>query len=148
MPRFLRVVTGDAKAVTAPARGAAAAQWTCRGVADRSTPRYPLCRPGDQVVRVFDFPSCWDGLRADSPTHRAHVVFPAANGGCPAASFPIPQLRIEVRYAVPPGRSFAIDTFPEQHRSPLTDHADFIDVMPDALMAEVVDCLNTGRGCD
>jgi len=28
-----------------------------------------------------------------------------------------------------------------------SDHADFIDVMPDPLMARVVGCLNTGRRC-
>ena len=50
-------------------------------------------------------------------------------------------------YTVPAGRSFALDTFPEQLHNPLTDHADFENVMPDALMASVVDCINRGRRC-
>jgi hypothetical protein len=147
MPRFLRMITGDAKAVTAPAPDATAAQWTCSGARDRRTERYPLCPPKQRVLRIFDFPSCWDGLRADSPNHRSHVVFPATDGSCPGSAFPIPQLHIEVGYSVPAGRSYAVDTFPDQHRSPRTDHAGFIDVMPDALMARLVDCLNTGRRC-
>jgi Domain of unknown function (DUF1996) len=147
MPRFLRVVTGNAKALTQPVPGLPAAQWTCSGATDRRTPRYPLCPPGERVVRIFDYPSCWDGVRLDSPTHRAHVVFPAGNGACPAATFPIPQLRVELSYSVPPGRSYAIDTLPEQRRSPLADHADFINVMPDPMMARLVDCLNSGRHC-
>ena len=147
MPRFLRLLTGDSKAVTKPAPTSTAPLWTCSGITDRHTTRYPLCPPGQRVLRIFDYPSCWDGLRTDSPNHRAHVVFPTANGACPGATFAIPQLRIEVGYAVPPGRTFAIDTFPDQHRSPVTDHSDFIDVMPDPLMAQVVGCLNAGRHC-
>jgi len=147
MPRFLRMITGDAKAATAPAPTATAAQWTCSGARDRRTERYPLCPPGQLVLRIFDFPSCWDGLHSDSPNHRSHVAFPAADGGCPDGTFAIPQLHIEVGYSVPAGRSYAIDTFPDQRRSPRTDHAGFIDVMPDALMTKLVDCLNTGRHC-
>jgi hypothetical protein len=147
MPRFLRMITGDAKAATARASTAPPAQWTCSGTRDRRTDRYPLCPPGQRVLRIFDFPNCWDGLRTDSPNHVSHVVFPATDGGCPDSTFPIPKLHIEVGYSVPGGRSYAIDTFPEQHRSPRTDHAAFIDVMPDALMARLVDCVNTGRHC-
>ena len=147
MPRFLRVVTGNLKALTQPVPGLPGPQWTCSGATDRRTPRYPLCPPGERVVRIFDFPSCWDGARLDSPTHRAHVVFPVGDGACPAATFPIPRLRVELSYSVPPGRSFAVDTLPEQRRSPLTDHADFINVMPDSMMARLVDCLNSGRHC-
>jgi hypothetical protein len=146
MPRFLRVVTGNALAHTTGG-GMSSAQWTCAGHTDRATPLYPLCPRGRQLLRTFDFPSCWDGRRTDSPTHREHVVFPAANGVCPRDTFAIPQLRVQVTHTVPPGRSFAIDTFPEQQGSPTTDHADFIDVMPDTVMANVVACLNGGRRC-
>lgn len=147
MPRFLRVVTGDPRAATAPTSGVPKAQWSCTGFHDRRSPLYPLCPPGQRVLRIFEFPSCWDGRRTDSPNHRAHVVFPAAGGACPRETFPIPQLRLEVAYPVPPGRSFAVDSFPEQRRHPATDHADFINVMPDPLMAQVVNCVNSGRHC-
>lgn len=144
MPRFLRLSTGNANAATAPP---GTAQWSCTGSPDRRTPLYPLCPAGQHVLRIFDFPSCWDGRRTDSPNHRAHAVFPAPNGVCPRDTFPIPQLHLEVAYPVPPGRSFAIDAFPDQRRHPTTDHAHFINVMPDPLMSRVVACLNGGRRC-
>jgi len=146
MPRFLRAVFGNSRALTTGG-GVSRAQWSCAGYPDRATPMYPLCPTGRSVLRTFEFPSCWDGRRVDSPTHREHVVFPAGNGVCPRDTFAIPRLRMQVAYAVPPGRSFAIDTFPEQLGSPTTDHADYIDVMPDDLMARVVGCLNEGRHC-
>ena len=146
MPRFLRVVTGDARARTA-VTGPGGAQWTCSGFVDRRTPLYPVCPNGRRVLRIYDFPSCWDGRRTDSPSHREHVVFPAANGVCPRDTFAIPQLHLETAYLVPAGRSFAIDTFPERRRSPTTDHADFINVMPETLMAGAVACVNGGRHC-
>jgi len=43
------------------------------------------------------------------------------------------------------GAIYAIDSCPDQRRSPLTDHADFIDVMSDRLQAQVVACVNDGR---
>jgi hypothetical protein len=148
MPRFLRAVTGNARAVTAgPASPATRAHWGCTGFPDRATRLYPLCPAGQRLVRTFLFPNCWDGRRNDSPTHREHVVFAAPNGVCPHDTFPIPRLRVQVAYAVPAGRSFAIDTAPEQRHSPTTDHADFINVMADRLMARAVACLNGGERC-
>jgi hypothetical protein len=146
MPRFLRLVAGDPRAATA-ATPAGTAQWSCTGSTQRRTQLYPLCPSGERVLRIYDFPSCWDGRRTDSPTHRAHALYPAADGSCPPNSFPIPRLHLEIGYTVPPGRSFLIDAFPEQHHSPITDHANFINVMPAPLMERVVTCLNSGRRC-
>jgi hypothetical protein len=147
MPRFLRLITGNAHAATTSTPGIGSAQWSCTGHPDRRTPHYPLCPLGQEVLRIFDFPSCWDGRRTDSPNHQVHVVFPAPDGSCPHDTFPIPQLHLEVTYPIPLGRSFAIDAFPEQHHDPATDHAAFINVMPDPLMAQVVTCLNNGIHC-
>jgi hypothetical protein len=148
MPRFLRIVTGDAKAVT---KGAAQARahWACSGTPDRASgTHYPLCPAGQSVQRVGEFPSCWDGLRLDSETHRTHVTFAdPVTGACPAGTLPVPRLRITLSYAVPAGRSYAVDSFPEQQRKPVTDHFDFENLMPDALMTQLTACLNTGRTC-
>lgn len=149
MPRFLRIVTGDAKAVTnGPAAGHARASWTCSGTPDRSSStHYPLCPAGQLVQRVGEFPSCWRA-GTDSDTHRTHVVFPdPGTGACPTGTTPIPRLRITVSYQVPPGRSYAIDSFPAQQRKPVTDHFDFANLMPEPLMRHAVDCINTGRTC-
>ncbi|MBB2742752.1 UNVERIFIED_ORG: hypothetical protein FHR35_002574 [Microbispora rosea subsp. rosea] len=146
MPRFLRMITGDAKAATNGGANARA-QWTCTGFTNRLTSRYPLCPRSGLVLRVLDFPSCWDGQNTDSATHRTHVVFPGANGACPAGTRAIPQLRMTLAYSVPSGPSFAVDSFPEQQHNPVTDHADFENVMPDRLMSTVVSCVNRGLRC-
>jgi hypothetical protein len=147
IPEFTRIITGDAKATTnGPAN--AKAQWTCTGFTNRLTTKYPLCPRGSQVQRILNFPSCWDGVNTDSANHRAHIVFPdAASGACPAGTKAVPQLKMTLTYSVPGGRSYSLDTFPEQLHNPLTDHADFVNVMPDRLMSNAVNCINRGRRC-
>lgn len=147
MPRFLRVSTGDSRAVTNGPRPFARVQWACSNEPQRRVDRYPLCPAGTGTVRLFDFPSCWNGLTTDSENHRGHIVFPAANGVCQNGFFAVPALRVEVAYDLPPGQRYAIDAFPEQRRSPRTDHADFINLMTEEQMTEVVACLNAGRSC-
>ncbi|WP_431916057.1 DUF1996 domain-containing protein [Nonomuraea jabiensis] len=147
MPRFLRLITGDAKAATNGA-GNARAAWSCTGFQNRISPdKYPLCPRGSQVVRILDFPSCWDGQNTDSANHRTHVVFPGQGGACPQGTKAVPALRMTLTYSVPQGPSFAVDAFPEQKHNPITDHADFANVMPDRLMQFVVSCINRGRRC-
>ncbi|MFI1532939.1 DUF1996 domain-containing protein [Streptomyces anandii] len=156
MPRFLRIITGDAKAfVNGPAN--ANASWSCTGFEDRQLKdKYPLCPKGSDVVRTFRFQSCWDGRNIDSANHRTHVAFADAQGACPAGFEAIPQLvqRIVYDVAAPSlndgGRTtplFAVDSFPEQLHKPVTDHGDFINVFDDGLMRQMVDCINNGRTC-
>jgi hypothetical protein len=147
MPPFLRMVVGNPHAYTQPGKSTTRANWTCSGSRDRTTVLYPRCPAGQQVVRVFDFPSCWNGTTVDSASHRSHVVYPMVTGACPARTLPIPQLHLEVAYAVPVDVDYVLDTFPEEQGSSSTDHADFINAMPSALMAEVVRCLNDGLNC-
>ena len=147
IPRFLRMLAGNARALTTPIAGVSPAQWSCSGTPDRQTQLYPLCPSGQRVVRTYNFPSCWDGLHLDSPNHRSHVSYPTASGSCPHNTFPIPQLRLQVAYAVPPGRSYAIDSFPDQHRSPLSDHAEFVNVMDEDLMVQATSCINNRARC-
>jgi hypothetical protein len=150
MPSFLRITTGDAKAVTkGPAASHARAMWTCSGTPARaSSTHYPLCPAGQLVERVGEFPSCWNGAGTDSDDHRSHVTFPnPGTGACATGTVPIPQLRITVSYRVAPGRSYAIDSFPDQLRQAVTDHFDFENLMPASLMARAVDCINSGRTC-
>jgi hypothetical protein len=146
MPRLLRGAVGDAYAFT---NGGARAEpvWSCSGSPDRRTTRYPICPGGERVLRVFDFPSCWDGRRTDSSDHRAHLVFPQPGGGCPISTFAVPRLEIVVAYAIGKDTRYRIDAFHAQRHSPLTDHAFFVNLMPGALMREIVRCLNTGQIC-
>jgi hypothetical protein len=147
MPEFLRIAVGDPKAVTDGNIDIAQPKWSCTGYANRVTRDYPLCPEGSDVLRIYDFPNCWNGTSLDSPTHTTHVLAAASNGVCPHGTFPVPQLTITLTYHVPAGTMFAIDSFPEDHRSPITDHADFIDVMPDQLQAKIVSCVNSGQQC-
>ncbi|GAA3653118.1 hypothetical protein GCM10022224_015140 [Nonomuraea antimicrobica] len=147
MPRFLRLITGDAKAATNGAANARAG-WSCSGFQNRISPdKYTLCPRGSQVLRILDFPSCWDGQNTDSANHRTHVVFPDQSGACPQGTRAIPALRMTLAYNVPQGPSYAVDAFPEQKHNPITDHGDFANVMPDRLMQFVVSCINRGRRC-
>lgn len=146
MPRFLRLVTGDPVAATTPSTDIRA-QWGCSGYPDRFTTKYARCPRGSRLTRTLDFPSCWNGLATDSPGHRTHVQFPAADGTCPRATFPVPQLRITLAYELPEGTPFAVDSFPEQLRNPVTDHAMFVNLMTRDRMAELARCVNEGREC-
>ncbi|MDF6042073.1 DUF1996 domain-containing protein [Streptomyces sp. JH14] len=147
MPRFLRIITGDAKALT-NGDANANASWSCTGFEDRQLKdKYPICPEGSQVVRSFAFQSCWDGQNTDSANHRTHVAFAQESGRCPSGFRAIPQLVQRIVYDVPPGPGFAVDSFPEQLHKPVTDHGDFINVFDDNLMKKVVSCINNGRKC-
>lgn len=156
MPRLLRIITGDAKSfVNGPAN--ANASWSCTGFEDRQlADKYPLCPQGSDVVRTFDFQSCWDGRNTDSANHRTHMAFVDAQGNCPSGFTPVPQLVQRIVYDVDaPSLNdggattplFAVDSFPEQLHKPGTDHGDFINVFEEDLMQEMVDCINSGRTC-
>ncbi len=147
MPRFLRIITGDAKAFTS-GPGNANASWSCTGFENRQLKdKYPICPNGAKVVRTLAFQSCWDGRSTDSANHRTHVAFARADGSCPRGFRAVPQLVQRLTYDVPAGAPFAVDSFPEQLHKPVTDHGDFINVMPDALMAKAVSCVNGGSRC-
>jgi hypothetical protein len=147
MPEFLRTATGNAHGFSQGGKHTDHLQWTCSGARDHVAKDYPRCSDGQQVIRIFDFPSCWNGKSLDSPDHSSHLVFPTGSGACPPATFPVPQLHVEVAYTVPKDADFTVDTFPEDGRSALADHSHFINVMQPALMGRLVACLNEGRRC-
>jgi Domain of unknown function (DUF1996) len=147
MPRFLRIITGDAKAFTnGPAN--ANASWSCTGFENRQLKdKYPICPRGSNVVRTFNFPGCWDGQNIDSANHRTQTAFTNAAGACPANFKAIPHLVERLTYAVPKRTVFAVDSFPDQLHKPVTDHGDFINVMSAGLMNQAVRCINSGHRC-
>jgi hypothetical protein len=155
MPKFLRIITGDAKAFT---NGLANANtsFSCTGFEDRQvTDKYVVCPEGSSVVRTSNFQSCWDGQNIDSANHRDHVAFVQADGSCPNGFQAIPQLQVRLVYDVPAPtiengqvqNPYAVDGFPEQLHKPITDHNDFINVMDENLMNQVVECINSGEDC-
>ncbi len=119
MPRFLRVLTGDAKVATKADKATAHAQWTCTGFLNRVvTDKYPLCPRGSRVVRIHDFPGCWDGTNTDTEDHRSHMAFARRTGECPQGFTAVPQLRIVLSYRVPSGASYAVDGSPISSTTP------------------------------
>ncbi|MFJ8958823.1 DUF1996 domain-containing protein [Lentzea sp. NPDC102401] len=151
MPKFLRILYGDAKAGQNGPKNAKAS-WTCTGFEDKVLmDKYPICPQGSNVKRIHDFPSCWDGKNIDSEKHREHIVFPDANGKCQKGFKAVPQLRISLTYKIPldvqkDGR-YLVDSFPEEEHNPLTDHDDFANVMSQKIMNRLVNCVNTGKKC-
>jgi hypothetical protein len=146
MPEFLRVLTGNAKSFSQNGTNQNA-KWTCTGFEDRITAKYPICPQGSNLVRIADFPGCWDGQNTDSANHRDHVAFADENGQCKDGFEAIPQLRITLTYELPQGVLFALDAFPTEFHSPVTDHNDFVNVMSEELMDQAVDCINSGQQC-
>jgi hypothetical protein len=151
MPKFLRILYGDAKQSTnGPAN--ARASFTCTGFESRVLiDKYPICPMHSKVKRVHTFPSCWDGKNIDSANHRTHIVFPDANGKCGKGFRAVPQLQISLTYDIPHdiqvAGQYKVDSFPQEHHNPLADHDDFANVMSQRIMHRVVRCINRGRDC-
>jgi hypothetical protein len=156
MPKFLRIITGDAKTTTNGLANANA-HWSCTGFENKVqlTTQYPICPQGSSVVRTFAFQSCWDGQNIDSANHRTHVAFADAQGNCANGFKAIPQLTMRLVYNVPAPviqngqvkNAYAVDGFPEQLHKPATDHDDFINVFDENTMNTLVNCINTGQRC-
>ncbi|MEJ2890689.1 DUF1996 domain-containing protein [Actinomycetospora aeridis] len=147
LPLNIALVTGSAKAGTNDGEGANA-KYTCSGTGGRMTDLYPMCPQGSALQRVYDFPSCWNGQDLDSEDHTTHIVYPDADGECDDDLIPVPALRITVSYEnAPPGRQFAIDSFPEQQHNPITDHALLEYLSSERRAEEGVACINAARRC-
>jgi hypothetical protein len=153
-PQFLRIITGDAKAFT-NGDANANASWSCEGFENKVQlkDKYPICPEGAQTIRTFKFQNCWDGQNTDSGNHRDHMSFQEEDGSCPDGFQAIPQLTHRLAYDIPQesllnaDTPFAVDSFQEQLHKPITDHDDFINVMPEDLMNKTVDCVNGNEKC-
>jgi len=148
-PRFIGEITGDAKSIT-NGLGNTRPAYTCTGFERRITNKYPLCPSGSSLEVIMDFPSCWDGENLDSANHRDHIRFPDANtGACPAGTKAVPQLRMTLTYGTARTRvlGYAVDGFATERHHPASQHAGFINVMPDKLMAKAAKCINTRKRC-
>ncbi|MEV6655343.1 DUF1996 domain-containing protein, partial [Streptomyces sp. NPDC051219] len=90
-PRGLQYVVGNALA-TSPDDNPAA-RWSCVGRPE-SGRDFITCPAGTKLENYLDFPTCWDGVRPDSPNHRDHMTY-AAGQTC-LASHPVPVPRLEL----------------------------------------------------
>jgi hypothetical protein len=147
MPRGLRMITGNAKQTRAEGSNA---QFACSGSEKRRSKTFPNCPTGSRLIRIQDFPSCWDGRNLDSADHRSHVVFTAANGQCPKSN-PVPLPRLSFRFVYPvsgnPAR-LSLGSFPEAGGLSFSDHADAFNLNDGTQMRQrVADCINSARAC-
>ncbi|WP_407936590.1 DUF1996 domain-containing protein [Lentzea tibetensis] len=151
MPKFLKILYGEAK-VGANGDKNARASWTCTGFEEKVLiNKYPICPQGSKIKRIHDFASCWDGKNTDSENHRDHIVYPKEDGTCEKGFKAVPQLRISLTYNIPRDvqvkKQYAIDSFPEEQHDPFSDHDDFANVMSQQIMNRLVNCINTGKRC-
>ncbi|WP_433802346.1 DUF1996 domain-containing protein [Actinomycetospora sp. CA-084318] len=146
MPLNMQLITGSAKAGSTGE--GSNSKFTCSGFADRLTELYPICPSGSQLQRVYDFPSCWNGEDLSSADFVSHLQYPDESGECDQDLIPVPALRITVSYDQPPGRSFAIDSFPEQQHDPVTDHALLEYLSTEARAQAGADCINDAQRCE
>jgi hypothetical protein len=151
MPKFLRVLYGDAKESQNGPKNAKDS-WTCEGFENRVLiDKYPICPQGKKVKRIHEFPSCWDGKNIDSTNHRDHIVFPDANGKCKQGFKAVPRLVTTLTYDIPHDvqvkGQYKVDAFPFEAHNPKSDHDDFANVMSQCIMNRVVNCINKGKRC-
>ncbi|MCE7007575.1 DUF1996 domain-containing protein [Kibdelosporangium philippinense] len=151
MPKFMRILTGDAKVSTNGPKNARKV-WTCSGFENKVLmDKYPICPEGSQVMRIHDFPSCWDGKNIDSANHRDHVIHREANGTCKKGFTAIPELRISLTYDIPRDvqlkGGYSLDSFTQEKNNPASDHNDFANVMSEKIMLRLVKCINSGKNC-
>jgi hypothetical protein len=135
-PADFRIVAGGV-GVGPPNAG-----WSCEQNASgmQSTP--PSCGSGLMVLHVR-FPSCWNGVQADSPNHRSHMAY-ATGSSCPSSHpVKVPEIFLHARFqpgASGPGYRLSDGT--------ISPHADFWNTWVQASLVDLVNrCLRAGRDC-
>ncbi|MDD7920473.1 DUF1996 domain-containing protein [Actinomycetospora callitridis] len=148
MPSHLMMIMGNAKQGAQDGKNVNA-KYTCSGQGNenRITEQYPICGPGEQLTRILDYPSCWDGENLESKDFRSHIFFPDDQGNCESDQEPIPALRITLKYDQPEGRTFQIDSFPNEQHDPRTDHSDFHNIASQASNDAGAECINENQDC-
>jgi hypothetical protein len=121
--------------------------WGCSDGEWEPTP--PDCRDRGRLKASITFPSCWDGVRLDSPDHRSHMAY-RVDKRCPD-SHPVslPTLKIHITFDVRDGRGYVLSS---DEMSGTTGgrslHADFWNTWDQQTLDALVDaCLVAGLDC-
>jgi hypothetical protein len=146
MPTHLMMIMGNAKQGAQNGENVNA-KYTCSNAQDRVTEQYPICSGGGRLMRLLDYPSCWDGQNLESKNFRDHMAFPDDEGNCSDGFTAIPALRISLTYDQPEGRTFQIDSFPNEQHDPKTDHSDFENRASQDSNDAGAACINENRTC-
>ncbi|MGY0236274.1 DUF1996 domain-containing protein [Longispora urticae] len=150
-PRGLRVVIGNALA-TSPDQNPAA-RWSCVGQS-QSSRDFLACPPGSKLETYLDFPTCWDGVRLDSPDHHDHMAWGlgGVGGTCPASHpVPVPRMELLITYPVTGGGLSLAGTRNGVNTTTApgyTFHGDFFNAWDAVqLQRRVTNCVNAGYVC-
>jgi hypothetical protein len=141
-PAGLKMVAGDAAATKPQPLGVSA--WAC-SVDGPEVPqgRVPTC-PSDSPLRLrIVFPSCWDGMRLDSPDHKSHMAYPIRQACPPDHPVAVPQLTYSIRYRVAGGAAISLAC-----GNAFCGHADFFSAWKSGKQEALVrSCINAGVLC-
>jgi hypothetical protein len=141
-PAGLKMVAGDATATKPQPLGVSA--WAC-SVDGPEVPvgKVPTC-PSDSPLRLrIVFPSCWDGMRLDSPDHKSHMAYPTRQACPPDHPVAVPQLTFSIRYRVAGGAAIALACGNEY-----CGHADFFNAWKSGKQESLVrSCIDGGVLC-
>jgi len=75
--------------------------WACGDLSGTAFPA--TCPRGAKLEVRLQSPGCWDGVRLDSPGHRAHLAYPM-NDRCPGTHpVAVPMIELKLIYTVPAG---------------------------------------------
>jgi hypothetical protein len=147
-PQGLRYVVGNS-AATNPDQNPSA-RWSCVGRPESSRD-FMNCPAGSKLETYLDFPTCWDGVRLDSPNHRDHMAFAVA-GECPGTHpVVVPRLEFLITYPVNGGGLSLAGTrngVNVTNAPGYTFHGDFINAWDQAALEQRVrDCIVAGYKC-
>jgi hypothetical protein len=151
VPRGFKYVVGNALA-TSPDQNPSA-RWSCVGYPAASRD-FMNCPPGSKLETYLDFPTCWDGVRLDSPNHRDHMAWGigGVGGTCPSTHpVAVPRLELLITYPVNGGGLTLGGTrngVNVTNAPGYTFHGDFFNAW-DAreLQRRVTNCINAGYIC-
>jgi hypothetical protein len=152
LPRGLRLIAGDARAMSAQPDHVI--QWQCVGGEVTNSPTIPDCG-NDQLQLLIEFPDCWDGRSRDSADHKSHLAY-SRGQDCPL-SHPVlvAQLSFRIRWSVS-GEGVTLSSDAMHHgggthrvEPGMTAHGDFVNGWKQkAFRKRVLDCLRAVEKCD
>ena len=143
-PVGLRMIAGDAHATSD--QSLSIVQWNCGGGGQESPHMYQC--PGGASASIHAslvFPSCWDGVHIDSPDHKSHMAYAAADGSCPADHpVSLPEVTFELEYpGIAGGPAYYLSS-----GGIYSLHGDFVAAWDNQVQnALVTSCLNIPHEC-
>jgi Domain of unknown function (DUF1996) len=141
-PAGLEMVAGDAAATSPQPLGVSA--WAC-SIDGPEVPvgEVPTCPSGAPLRLRIVFPSCWDGMRLDSPDHKSHMAYPTRQTCPPDHPVAVPELTYSIRYRVAGGASISLAC-----GNAYCGHADFFNAWKSSTQRRLVrSCIRGGVTC-